>query len=248
MKPLDAVELLGAWERGLNQPMLQRTLILITAASPELDLETAAELSIGTRDARLLQLREWMFGSRLLNTAQCPQCGERVEWEGKTTDLRLQAIDDVDPAEAFSLEVDDYRLRFRLPTSRDIDAVLAITQNDMDSGVTALIKRSIISIDLGGKPCNLSDLPQHAVDALGQRIVTLDPQAEIRINLTCPQCSHQWRVLFDIASFLWIEINNWAEHTLRTVHRLAKAYGWTETEILSLSPARRQLYLGMVNQ
>ena len=248
MKPLDAVELLSAWEHGLNQPVLQRALILITAACPELNPEAAAEMSIGERDARLLQLREWMFGSQLLNTAQCPQCGEQVEWEGKTTDLRIQTIDDIDPAEEFSLEVDDYRLRFRLPTSRDIAAVLAITQNDRDSGVTALIKRSIISIDLGGKPCNFADLPQHAVDALGQKIATLDPQAEIRINLTCPECSHQWQVLFDITSFLWTEINNWAEHTLRTVHRLAKAYGWTETEILNLSPVRRQLYLGMVNQ
>ncbi|MEA1978379.1 MAG: phage baseplate protein, partial [Chloroflexota bacterium] len=68
------------------------------------------------------------------------------------------------------------------------------------------------------------------------------------MTLTCPECSHQWEVLFDIASFLWTEINNWAERTLRTVHQLASAYGWAEREILNLSPVRRQLYLGMVNR
>ena len=38
----------------------------------------------------------------------------------------------------------------------------------------------------------------------------------------------------------------WALRTLAEVHRLASAYGWREQDILALSPARRQLYLGMV--
>ncbi|NOZ51797.1 MAG: phage baseplate protein [Gammaproteobacteria bacterium] len=248
MRPLDATEVLNVWEHGLNQPTLERALILIAAACPELDSDAVAKLSIGARDARLLQLREWMFGSQLLNTAQCPQCGERVEWEGETTELHIQAVDDADSAEEFNLEVDGYRLRFRLLTSMDIAAVMAAAQSDSNIGSTALIKRCVVSADRTGKACDLADLPQHTLDALSQQIEKLDPQAEIRTELTCPECSHQWEVLLDIASFLWIEINNWAERTLRTVHRLASAYGWTEREILILSPVRRQLYLGMVNR
>ena len=84
--------------------------------------------------------------------------------------------------------------------------------------------------------------------ALEYRAEELDPQAEIKMNLTCPQCSHKWDVLFDISSFLWAEINQWAEQMLRTVHKLASAYGWSESDILNLSPVRRQLYLGLVEQ
>ena len=248
MKPLNAFELLNAWEHGLNQPLLYRALILIAAASPELDTDAVSKLSIGARDARLLQLREWMFGTQLLNTAQCPQCSEQVEWESKTTDLRVQAIDDTESLEDFSLKVDNYQARFRLPTSMDIAAVLATLENDGNTGSTALVRRCIVSAEHDGKACDSSDLPQHIVDALSQKIGKLDPQAEIRTALVCPECSHQWEVLFDIASFLWIEINNWAERTLRTVHQLASAYGWTEKEILNLSPVRRQLYIGMVNR
>jgi hypothetical protein len=248
MRPLNANELLTAWEHGLNQPTLQRALILITAACPELDLDAVARLSIGARDTRLLQLREWMFGPQLLNTAQCPQCAERVEWEGNTKDLCLQTVSDTHSAEEFSLEVDGYRLRFRLPTSLDIAAVMAAAQGDSNIGATALVKRCVVSADRTGKACELADLPEFVLDALSMQIEKLDPQAEIRTTLSCPECSHQWEVLFDIASFLWTEINNWAERTLRSVHRLASAYGWTEQEILNLSPVRRQLYLGMVNR
>jgi hypothetical protein len=74
----------------------------------------------------------------------------------------------------------------------------------------------------------------------------LDPLAEIRISLTCPQCNHKWDAWFDIAGYFWAEIQDWAEKTLAAVHQLARAYGWSEGEILELSPVRRQLYLGMI--
>lgn len=248
MRPLDASELLNAWEHGLNQPILQRALILVAAASPELDSDEVAKLSIGARDARLLQLREWMFGPQLLSTARCPQCETRVEWEGKTSDLRLQAISDADSADEFSLEADGYQLRFRLPTSLDIISVMAQAQNDASVAATALVKRCVASAVRADNACDFSALPEHVLEALSRQIEKLDPQADISSALTCPECAHQWEVQFDIASFLWTEINSWAERTLRTVHRLASAYGWTLREILNLSPLRRQLFLGMVDK
>ena len=72
-----------------------------------------------------------------------------------------------------------------------------------------------------------------------------DPQADVQLALACPACGHTWQATFDIVSFFWSEINAWAYHTLREVHGLALAYGWTETDILALSPQRRQLYLEM---
>jgi len=80
---------------------------------------------------------------------------------------------------------------------------------------------------------------------LNQRIEELDPQAEVRINLNCPECFASLEVFFDIASFFGQKSMS-GGRMLQTVHKLARAYGWTEREILNLSPVRRQLYLGMV--
>ena len=246
MNSLRAAELLKAWEYGLDQPLLQRALILLTAACPDLDSAAVAKFSIGVRDAHLLQLREWMFGPLLINTAQCPQCGEKVEWQSKTSELRIQTASETDSTDNFKLKIGHYRFCFRLINSIDIAAVTA-KQTAGNNANLELLRRCVVSVDRSGKPCVLDDLPQDTLDGLSQQIEQLDPQADIRTTLTCPQCNYQWQVLFDIASYLWTEVNNWAESTLRTVHRLASAYGWSESEILTLSPVRRQLYLAMVN-
>ena len=246
MRPLKAMELLAVWEHSLNRTLLERVLALLIAACPEIDSETIAGLSIGERDARLLQLREWMFGSNLVNTARCPQCTQRVEWENRIADIRIPPSPITPSPAEFSLNVANFSLRFRLPNSTDIAAVMNASRGD--STPQDLLKRCIVSARHTGEACDPGSLPEDVLAALGRRIEDLDPQAEIRIDLTCPQCSHKWDVLFDIASFLWTEINHWAGQTLRGVHKLANAYGWSERDILNLSPVRRQLYLGLVNQ
>jgi len=253
MRSLSAKELLDVWESGLSQTSLQRTLALIAAASPELEFHAITQLSVGARDARLLQLREWMFGSRLLNTAQCPHCEERVEWEGVTSELHMQSTDNHSLTERYNMVIDDYKVSFRLPTSMDIDAALSelkgeSSKRDSTVGAQMLLKRCVISANCNEKVCDVMELPQTVLDALGREIEQLDPQSDIWMALTCPRCSHQWRVQFDIASYLWREINSWAERTLLAIHHLASAYGWSESEILKLSPTRRQLYLEMARR
>jgi hypothetical protein len=66
--------------------------------------------------------------------------------------------------------------------------------------------------------------------------------------LTCPSCGASWQEGLDILSFFWDEIENWAYRTLHEIHMLALAYGWSEPEILSLSAARRQMYLEKVSE
>jgi hypothetical protein len=73
-----------------------------------------------------------------------------------------------------------------------------------------------------------------------------DPVAEVLLDLRCPLCAHSWQALFDIASFLWMEISAHARRLLREVDALARAYGWGEAEILGLSATRRQAYLELI--
>ena len=228
MRTLTATDLLNVWEQGLNRSILHKSLILLVAAFPEMGGDKLEELSIGKRDAYLLSLRERLFGSRLVNNAVCPQCTGRIEWEQSISDFLVQPSDHV-IADQFNLEKDGYRLCFRLPNSSDMAELEAFNP---ETALHKLLKRCVMTAEYAGSLCEIGQLPDAIIQALNQQIEELDPQAEILVNLTCPECSHRWDVLFDIASFLWSEINDWAERMLQTVHKLAKAYGWSEQEIL----------------
>ena len=242
MHALSAPELLGIWERGLSQAPVARALELLAAVYPEASRDSLAELSVGQRDARLLRLRQMLFGSRLAGFVGCPSCGGRLELTLDVADFLAGSLSE--PEGEISLSVGEYELRLRLPNSCDVAA--AARQGDVDAARRMLLDRCLRSASCGGEPASSDQLPRQVVEAAGERMAREDPLADIQVGVSCALCRHQWRMAFDIIAFLWSEIEVWACRTLRDVHTLASAYGWGEREILALSPVRRQFYLEMV--
>jgi Zn finger protein HypA/HybF involved in hydrogenase expression len=237
-------ELLGVWERGLGQGPPQRALGLLEAAYPETSPETLACLSIGQRDARLLGLRERIFGPEMAAIVACPQCGERLELTVNVAEIRRDRP--ADPVSEVSLSVEGYSLRLRPPNS--LDAADAATQADIELARRLLLDRCVLEASAEGTPVSPRDLPGKVVEAAAECIAKAEPDAELEFSVDCPFCGNHWQAAFDIVSFLWKEVEAWAYRILREVHTLASVYGWHERDILALSPARRQFYLEMVGQ
>jgi hypothetical protein len=239
MHTLSASELLMVWERGRDQQPFQRAVALLAAANPELTPTALAELSIGERDAALLTLREWTFGPRVASIADCPSCGTCLDLAFDIADIRTE---ERSPPETVALSVAGYELRFRLPTSADIAALAAEQGNQRQH----LLRRCLIEVRHAGADCDGDQLPQKVEAALLEHMAAADPQADVQLALTCPNCSQHWQAPFDIVSFFWSEIDVWAYATLREIHTLASAYGWREADILALSPRRRRIYLELI--
>ncbi|MEZ5082213.1 MAG: hypothetical protein R2750_01980 [Bacteroidales bacterium] len=244
MRPLTSSELLTEWEQGLNQPLLHKTFALLQTASPELNTADIAKLSIGNRDARLFKLREWMFGSRFRNMAECPECSERVEWETRMTELNLLLKENSKTANEFNLEKDGYNIQFRLPNSDDIISV--VSNNTKNQDPTRLLNLCVLKSKFKNRKVKFENLPENILQDLTSRIEELDPMADIRMKISCPNCSHEWESRFDIISYLWAEIDNWAKRMLQDIFSLARAFGWSEKEILEMNPMRRNIYVEMV--
>jgi hypothetical protein len=234
---------LYVWEWGLAQPPVQRALALLAAACPDIPQDTLAQLSIGQRDARLLTLRVWTFGPQLVSLTTCPGCGESLEQIFRAADIRVAP--EVEPAEALSLTTADYTVRFRLPNSLDLSAIL--DHKEIPSARDLLLERCLLAVQQNSEERSADQLPAHVVDAAVEAMAQADPQADVRLALACPACDHQWQAVFDIVSFFWSEIDAWASRILREVHTLASAYGWREADIVAMSPWRRQVYLEMVS-
>src|SRR5580658_4185864 len=76
------------WERDLSddcagQSLARRGLRFLMAACPGMSADALAALTIGERDARLLALRQALWGPEMVAVATCPACRERIEMTGR---------------------------------------------------------------------------------------------------------------------------------------------------------------------
>ncbi|MEW5959314.1 MAG: phage baseplate protein, partial [Chloroflexota bacterium] len=180
----------------------------------------------------------------LVSLAVCPNCGDRLELTFNVAAIKVQP--EIEPAETYSLNVADYEVTFRLPNSQDLTTLVPHT--GLDESRQQLLERCLLKIHHQDQRQPIDQTPPEVIEAVVARMGQLDPQAEVKLDLVCPGCSHQWLAAFDIVSFLWSEIDAWAYRVLNEVHLLASAYGWSEADILSLSPWRRRFYLEMVSR
>jgi hypothetical protein len=241
MRALSAPELLSIWECGSSQPPVIKALMLLTHACPETPREELAKLSIGQRDGRLLTLREWMFGQEFIGLAICPGCNSRLEVTFNSVNIKTET--GYEQKGPLYLTLDDYEVKFRLPDSNDL--ISLIENKDVTDGGKVLLSRCLLEIRHNSENLSVVQLPAKVADAITECMAQADPQADVQLNLDCPACGHNWSTAFDILSFFWSEIENWARRILRDIHMLASTYGWHEADILAMSAMRRQFYLNM---
>jgi len=237
MRTLAAQDLLNAWEQALGQPGPMQTVPVLAAATGDAP-GAVARWSIARRDGALFELREHLFGRRAEAVLPCPACAADLEFEIDLGRLRPAArADDEAPAE---VTIGGQRIRYRSPNSLDLEAIAGLAS--ADQARAALLARCA---EAAGPA---ADLPGDALAEIAALIDGDQADAEVRLALSCPACGHEWSAPFDIAGFLWREVEEWAWRTLRQVHRLARAYGWTEDEVLALAPRRRQCYLDLLDE
>jgi hypothetical protein len=242
VRPLYAHDLLEIWEVGRDRHPVDRALILLGTACPELAWEELTGLSVGARDARLLSVREQVFGPRLDGFAECPRCSEGLQFGVAVADLRVPSAPETEE-QPMELVTEDFSLRFRLPNSRDLGA--AAVSEGPAAARELLVQRCVLQATRNGVPLATDALPPEVVSALAKRISERDPQAEVMLDLLCPACDHGWEASIDILAFLWRELAASSRRLLREVHALAKVYGWREADILSMSALRRRSYIEM---
>lgn len=240
MRAFSDHETLLVWESGLEQHPIDRALTVLGAALPgEKDRNGLAAMSIGQRDGHLLDLREANFGAGASGVAECPGCGELLEW---TLDLdEVRATGEDRSGETVGMTVDGYELSYRLPDSTDLAAVVA--GGDVAGGQDTLLRRCVLEARRNGERVDPASLPEVVVLGLAAEMEARDPRAETLLDFACPACGSRWQALFDVPAFLWAEIQARARRLLEEIVDLARAYGWSEADILAMSPARRRLYL-----
>src|SRR5262249_55823011 len=143
------------------------------------------------------------------------------------------------------IETAEYKMQCRVPTSFDLLEGCA-TSDSVESLRRELFERCILSVSQEGIECRPKEVPEEVVSVVARQLAESDPQGDTRLTLTCPECGTESKTVFDLAAFFWTEIEAWARRIVVEVHCIASAYGWSESDILSLSPFRRRRYLNLV--
>lgn len=258
MSPLAPAELLSVWEHAYGRAPLERALVFLSGAFPGQSLEDLLQWPLGYRDRQIARLRQGQFGRIVRSVSECPRCGEAAEFEmdlqhcfppqapiPAPTDLvlgsRRLTIRPLRTADLARLSIHDDAAPRRL-----LERCLAGSEDPAEAGVRREPSETVE--DEADRPGaeRFASLSAEDWSAVSRKLEEIDPEARIEIALACPACAAEWNGTFDIAAIFWAELNAWARRTLQEVHAIASRYGWSEREILRLSPWRRRIYLGLV--
>jgi hypothetical protein len=234
MHRLDAARILELSERGAALSPCRRALLLLAAAWPEVPVEVLLGLPLGAQGRLLMRLRGETFGRELSARQSCRNCAEDFELNLDATALGFaQAGDSEDfPAAAVGT----------IGEGGETFAVRAVTLADMLAAEAADGPAAARAVLLARV---VPDAPPGALDEgrAADALEALDPLADIALDTSCPHCGAAHELQFDAAAFVWQELAGRAPRILRDVAELARAYHWSERDILAMPAPRRAFYL-----
>lgn len=247
---IDARELLVFWERASRLPPVRFSLALLGIAWEGREPAEWAWLSVGERDRLLGLIRIRWFGSELEIGHACAYCGERMEGR---LDLEQILAEIPEGGEPLPVELGDVSgivaesgpgrpegsLALRRITSEDWLALEA-APSDVDAESFLLCRSAGAALEPARARALLDDA--ETAMRISQAMETADPFADPMLGLACPACGREQEALLDLASILRLDCEAWANSMIADIHLLASAYGWSEGEILGLSPERRRQY------
>jgi hypothetical protein len=240
MTALTQAETLALWESGQAFHPIDQGLLAVQAAFPEARQESVADWPLGRRNRALAELYCACFGPTLSGWTACRQCGEKLQFSVDGDAVQGSGAPATADTDAPWTVTIDGRV-FRLPTSRDLARLAGFA--DPSEAATQLLDLCVVR---EGNTEAAEAWSESDVEAIGEKLALADPLAEILLDFHCPLCGETFQESLDLAGFFWSELEGRAKRLLLDVHTLAMAYGWSEADVLSLSPARRNFYLEQV--
>jgi hypothetical protein len=231
---LTSPTVLELWEAGLHLAPAPRAELLLQATGED----DISGWSVGRRDSSLLE--RYCPGEGPIDAlADCPVCGAVMD-----VSVDPQLLTSSPTNGQVTVEQGGYVVSARPPTVADLQDLP--TNGDEQTMRGFLLERCVVSATRGDQTLRVGDLPGDVVDQVELALDEADPAADIRLELTCEECQAPWTESLDPVLFAWSAVESSARRLATDVHLLAHSYGWSEQDILALSPFRRHLYLSAV--
>jgi hypothetical protein len=258
LRPLTGSDLSFLGEVGETFSPAQRTTALISRGLTRLGpfesitTEQVQRLTVGDCEALLLHLHSLTFGERMQCVLACPSrnCGEKIELELQASDLLLPDYPAPQSTHQLALREDEkvYCITARVPNIGDLETVTPLARSDLHAATTLLVSRCVEEITVAESDGPVACLPEALIEQLSTAFAELDPQSEITLNLTCPNCEHNFTALLDTTTFLYEKLKSHVNTLYQETHLLAFHYHWSEAEIMNMGVNKRRRYLELLEE
>ena len=211
------------------------TALLAACSVPPLTSAECWAMGAGERVAGLLAIAAATGGGALEAAPVCAGCGVRLEVALPIADLL--AFHQAAGAEVVCVG----EATLRRATGADQAAWWAAGWPDPEQVLRGMLSTLLVApADGGAVEVDLARADQALAEA--------DPLVAFRVELECPECGLGQTVPVDLQE-LALAVPRRAQHGLiQDVHRIARAYHWTEDRVAALPPWRRARYLALIER
>jgi hypothetical protein len=207
-------------------------------------MDRIRELTAGDRERLVLALCARLLGPEVDLIATCQSCGAVAEMPVRFADVAGASTQPGVTAESrVELAAGDARwvARLRPPVGTDLERAA----RDGLRAARDLIVSCIEELtDPSGHRVAQSELPTACESVVADALFALDPAAESLIEVDCPSCAKPIDALLDGYAILQCGLGG-ANRIYDDVFRIARAFHWSEHEILSLPLRRRRHYVAI---
>ena len=191
---------------------------------------------VGGRTAallRLVALTEQRDDLSLSARCVAAACGKSFEFELPLRSLPGGAAD----AGPLRVQLDDKRaLTMRRPTGEDLRRWRDAQPMSRAEALRVMLDSLVLAGQAG---------PEDEA-AVSASIAAMDPLVDFTVSCRCPTCGAPNEVAVDLEALALARLVGRQRALLDEVHRFASHYGWTESEVLAVPPARRARYLALI--
>jgi hypothetical protein len=221
-----------------DRPALVTAVLACCAEPPAADEEEFWRLTLAARIGGLLAVEAATSGTEVLPlTFHCPHPACREPMEAELPMQQLMALaQEAEASAETTVEVGrGESVRLRRPCGIDQRVWRRRAYSDAAAAEAALLASLVVAGTL---------VPENRAKAAAA-LAAFDPLSCFELDVTCPACSRQADIPVDLEAVLLGALAQAQRRMIAEVDRLARRYGWSETEILAIPAWRRRRYLAL---